>query len=433
MESRSLETSLRRRLVVLVGTALLAVAGAAYAITASTLEMGADESARRRAQAALSMLAAERAEGDTPEAAARETLLAADADGVCVMLRQDALESRGALEVPPALAGLQPDTCLSATGKNGEIWRGCAARAGATRAIVGIPTGWQQTALRRVGTWLLLIVLGAVLATALATRLAVRGLLRSLRTLALWSRAVSDADDLPPPPRDATVTEVEQLAASFDALVRRLIDALHRERASSAHIAHELRTSLTAMRGEVETMGPTNDGIATRLLADVDRMARVVDAILLLSRPRVVLKPVSLVNLADLVREVASPATPVDAPDEALVHADAHLVELALRNLLENAEKYSGHAATKVQVSRDEDAVRIAVLDDGPGLPEASRAKMFDRYWRAVADGDGSGLGLALVRAVAESHGGRAEVRPSPAGQGLEVSMTFRSIVNWHD
>lgn len=432
MESRSLETSLRRRLVVLVGTALIAVAAAAYAITASTLEVGADESARRRARAALSMLAAERAEGDTPEDAAREALVASDADGVCVMLRQEKLESRGTLEVPAALVNLPPDTCGDATGKEGEAWRGCSARAGATTAIVGIPTGWQHAALRRVGLWLLLIVVVTVLATALATRLTVRRLLASLRELAHWSRAVSDADEPPPPPRDPTVAEVEQLAASFDALVRRLLEALHRERASSAHIAHELRTSLTAMRGDLESQ-TVDATVGVRLLADVDRMARVVDAILLLSRPRVVLTPPSLVNLADLVREVATKATSIDAPDEALVHADPRLVELALRNLLENAQKYSGHPATKVHVRRENDAVRIAVLDDGPGLPEAARAKMFDRYWRAVADGEGSGLGLALVRAVAESHGGHAEVRLNPAGKGLEVSMTLGSIVSWHD
>jgi signal transduction histidine kinase len=58
---------------------------------------------------------------------------------------------------------------------------------------------------------------------------------------------------------------------------------------------------------------------------------------------------------------------------------------------------------------------------------------MFERFWRAAQDGHGSGLGLALVRAVAESHGGSSEARANPGGRGLEVSLTFGHVVGWHD
>jgi signal transduction histidine kinase len=169
------------------------------------------------------------------------------------------------------------------------------------------------------------------------------------------------------------------------------------------------------------------------MLADVDRLARVVEAILVLSRPNSRSVPEGVVNVADLARELAGPDTEVDAPDEALVDADARLVELALINLLENAAKFSGHAARRVRISRDAGAVRIAVVDDGPGVPEALLARMFDRYWRGAADGSGSGLGLALVRAVAERSGGCAEAKPNPDGVGLEVSITFGRVLGWHE
>jgi two-component system sensor histidine kinase TctE len=168
---------------------------------------------------------------------------------------------------------------------------------------------------------------------------------------------------------------------------------------------------------------------------DVARLAKVIDAILILSAPAAA-APVSgstVVNVADLARELAPEGTKVDAPDEALVDAEPRLVELALGNLLDNARKYSGHAAREVRVTRDREGVRVAVIDDGPGLDEAARSRMFDRYWRGAKDGEGSGLGLALVRAVAERHGGIAEARPSPTGKGLEVAFTFGQLVGWHD
>src|SRR6202034_897480 len=106
-----------------------------------------------------------------------------------------------------------------------------------------------------------------------------------------------------------------------------------------------------------------------------------------------------IVNLADLAREIAPVGVVVDAPDEALVEADERLVRLAVRNLLDNAARYGGGARV-LRVSRDDTGVRLAVVDQGPGLGAAARRRMFDRYWRQSADGEGRGLGLALVRAV---------------------------------
>jgi signal transduction histidine kinase len=71
-------------------------------------------------------------------------------------------------------------------------------------------------------------------------------------------------------------------------------------------------------------------------------------------------------------------------------------------------------------------------VDDGPGLDQGARARMFDRYWRATAEEGGAGLGLALVRAVAELHEGRAEARGNASGRGLEVSITFPKLLDWH-
>jgi signal transduction histidine kinase len=139
-----------------------------------------------------------------------------------------------------------------------------------------------------------------------------------------------------------------------------------------------------------------------------------------------------IVNLADVVREVAPRETSVEAPDEALLELDERLVRLALRNLVDNARKY-GAGPILLRVSRSGDTARLAVVDQGPGVDAAARERMFERYWRGSADGGGRGLGLALVRSVAERYGGHAEARSGPDGRGLEVSMTFTPLVGWHE
>jgi signal transduction histidine kinase len=85
-----------------------------------------------------------------------------------------------------------------------------------------------------------------------------------------------------------------------------------------------------------------------------------------------------------------------------------------------------------LRVSREDASIRIAVVDGGAGIEAAERGRMFDRYWRKSADGEGRGLGLALVRAVAERHGGSAQVVSGPDGLGLDVSLTLGHVVGWH-
>jgi two-component system, OmpR family, sensor histidine kinase TctE len=138
------------------------------------------------------------------------------------------------------------------------------------------------------------------------------------------------------------------------------------------------------------------------------------------------------VNVADLARELTPTGARVTAPDEALVEADEPLVALALRNLIDNAQRYA-NGVKAVEVSRVGTDLRLAVVDDGPGIDEASRAHMFDRYWRGSADVDGQGLGLALVKVVAERHGGSARAEPGPSGKGLRITMTLGHVVGWHE
>jgi signal transduction histidine kinase len=432
MGARTLEASLRLRALLLLAPLLLAVGAAMLVVTNRTLGELQARAARDRGEAALRMLHDEVAEGDDLELAMREVLMTADADRFPIVLRSatPALERSGRRAMPAPLAALADGACDGASDDQGVPWLACAERAGPVTAIVALPMHRTRAALQRLSAATLAIIVLALGGTATAVRFAVRRSTREVAALSTWSRGVA-AGTRPSPPPPGQSLEVTQLAVAFDDVVRRLFDAVERERSQSAHIAHELRTPLTAIRGELEILAQHGAEGAVRALADADRLRDVIDAILVLATPRDTPAGLMTVNLADIARERAPQGATVEAPDEALVTGDARLLELAVRNLVENAERH-GRGARAIRVQREGEGLRLAVVDEGPGIPEAQRERMFERHWRGVADRDGSGLGLALVRAVAERHGGRAEAAPG-SPRGLVVSIVLPALVDWSE
>jgi signal transduction histidine kinase len=314
-----------------------------------------------------------------------------------------------------------------------EPWRACAAGDKTAVVVAAIPVGAHVTALNALAREMIAVVGIALIATWFAIRRALRAPVTELAALVRWTAEVAEAEPANPPPR-ARTEEIARLETAFDALVRRLLQALARERANSAHMAHELRTPLTSIMTELEAVRAAHEGArpaVDRVLGDIARFADVIEAILALSGPHDA-RGEAVINIADVARELAPTGTALEAPDEALVEGDERLVRLALRNLMDNARKYA-QGVRLVRLTREGAKVRVSVIDQGPGLSDAARDRMFERYWRGSADGDGRGLGLALVRAVAERHGGRAEARPGVGGVGLEVSMTFDKLSVWHD
>ncbi len=448
MDTRTLQSRLTARLYLLAGGVLVAVGVAAVVVTGRVLDDGDTEAARSHASRAIEALERELGEGDSTTEALSEVLEGAEAEGARLSIRYAGVDA-GRASLPALAAG----TCATVTGAfpatvsraaqgsegdGGEgVWRACAAAVArpAIAVVAAVPVGTHRAALRTLARGMAGVLVVALVAMGFAIRRAVRTPLEELDAVVRWTARIADAEPPAPPPA-ARTREIVQLQLAFDALVRRLFEALTRERASSAHMAHELRTPLTAIVAELQGLRartPDAAGAVDRVLGDVARFGDVIEAILVLSagqQPRGGADAV--VNLADVAREMAPEGTGVDAPDEALVETDERLVRLALRNLLDNARKYASGPRV-VRVSREGTNVRVAVVDDGPGLDAPARERMFERYWRGSADGAGRGLGLALVRAVAERYGGRAEARPVPGGAGLEVSMTFEHLVGWHD
>ncbi|MER7758829.1 HAMP domain-containing sensor histidine kinase [Streptomyces sp. NPDC097619] len=229
--------------------------------------------------------------------------------------------------------------------------------------------------------------------------------------------------------------EVARLARTVNATLDRLEEADARQRQFTADASHELRSPLAAVRARLEVAlrdgdrDPDRESVAAAL-ADTERLQRIAADLLLLARfdagpaagPGPRREPVDLALLAaeDAARR-PGPRVPVRVEAAAPVpaHGDPAQLERLVANLVDNALR---HARTGVVVSA-RGGVGEAVLevsDDGPGIPEADRERVFERFVRLDADRGrargGTGLGLAIARETARAHGGTLTAEGAPGG-----------------
>jgi two-component system phosphate regulon sensor histidine kinase PhoR len=219
-----------------------------------------------------------------------------------------------------------------------------------------------------------------------------------------------------------------------------------------ANVSHELRTPITAILGFVETLadGAIDDPpVARRFLATIqrhsERLGRIVEDLLLLSKLDSRSGSANLdmvleqVHAADVVRgatqAIESMASErgtrieVQADDAIVFDAFPRFAQPALANLVDNAVKYSPPGATvRIVATQTDDATRIAVADEGPGIPAEHRARIFERFYRIdkgrSRELGGTGLGLAIVKHVMNVHGGSVELS-SEEGRGSTFTLVF--------
>jgi two-component system OmpR family sensor kinase len=261
-----------------------------------------------------------------------------------------------------------------------------------------------------VGGGIVAAILAGV-AVALLMRRALRPLERLVEAAAEVERTGDPRRRLPQPEsRD----EVGRLAETLNGMLASLERARDAERRFLADASHELRTPLTALRGNVAYLarhGAAPDVVA-ELEADAERLARLADDLLALSREESAEPPTETVRLDELVRAAAAaPQVDADAPQPVAVLGDRAALERALTNLVQNAERY-GPPGGRIEVAAEQanGRARLTVGDEGRGPAAEDAERAFGRFWRGRHDASGSGLGLAIVRATAERHGGRAYV-----------------------
>jgi len=279
---------------------------------------------------------------------------------------------------------------------------------------------------------------------AWATR---RGL-RPLRDLAT-EVARRDAHDLRPLPMDQVPAEAVPLIERLNGLLGDLEESLHLQRRFVADAAHQLRTPVAGMRVLAQTLEqdlqtPDVRARAERMKPAVeqlvrtsDRLGRLISQLLSLARSESALSPSAERESLELVahlRELAEPLAlqamkegkelALDAPDGPVrVQSNGlWLGEVAL-NLLDNALRYGGaHLTLRVRSGEAGGAV-IEVEDDGAGVDEAQRLRMFEPFWRGeradLRNDGGTGLGLAIAREIVQRLGGRLTAEPRQPGPGL--------------
>ena len=244
---------------------------------------------------------------------------------------------------------------------------------------------------------------------------------------------------------DSAPAEMLPLIAALNRLFERIADLLESERRFTADAAHELRTPIAAIRTQAQVaLAAHQDGqrrhALEATLQGCDRAAHLVEQLLTLARLEGVAAVAgAAVDLSEIARRVVVDLAPLALARRQSVElhlsgarwrdAEPALLGVLVRNLVDNAIRYSPVGAPVfVEVSGFNGEVVLSVADGGPGLSEAQRLRLGERFFRVLGTGQsGSGLGWSIVRRIAAAHGASISVGLSSRLSGLAISVTFKA------
>ena len=359
-----------------------------------------------------------------------------------------AQSARGAVTAPPLgdeeLAVARGEVASSVrTASDGRVqYRVVAVDAGEGRALViGQRLDATRAVLTRLGIALPAIGGVGVALAALAGAAVARTGLRPVQELTEATERVAATGELRPMRVDGS-DELARLTASFNDMLGALAASQEQQRRLVADAGHELRTTLTSMRTNLELLAAAarpgapplpesdRDEILDDLQAQISELSTLVGDLVELARedaPQVVHEPVELTDVVSRALERARRrAGDVEFTATLLpwtLIGDATALERAVLNLLDNAAKWSPPGGTvRVQMRPiDQWSVLLEVADAGPGIAEQDLPRVFDRFYRApgARTMPGSGLGLSIVRQVAVRHGGAVWAGRAPEGGAL--------------
>ena len=316
------------------------------------------------------------------------------------------------------------------------------------RVIVGQAHAARERLARAIGLSLLIPGALALPLMALAVWWVVGLTLRPVNAVAhqvgsLDAQALVPLDELILLPN-----EIAPLRAALNALIQRVTEAFENERRFTADAAHELRTPLAALKiqAQVALRAQTADSqqhALAQVIAGVDRMTHLVEQLLTLARvdPTSPSTPPLPLNPAEIIATMCAELLPqaqrqsqslsVDTTEGCSVAVTAAWLQIALRNLVDNALRYAGEGARiEVRLVRTGSTCSITVADDGPGVEPALRAQLSERFVRGEVEGEGCGLGLSIVDRIATLSHAQLELGDgltrADGGHGFAATLHFK-------
>lgn len=252
---------------------------------------------------------------------------------------------------------------------------------------------------------------------------------------------------LEPVDLESVPSEIEPLVGELNSLFGRLKAAFEREKRFTADAAHELKTPLAALSAQTQvalrskTETEKKEALL-KVLSGVQRSTHVVQQLLTLSRmePEMGLTNTTSINLAKQAADIAAMLAPdaieknieleLLSPDsKATITGNVIAIDILIRNLIDNAIRYSpSNSFVSIDIQEDKKHVILIVRDNGPGIPEAFRKRVFERFFRIIGNNTiGSGLGLSIVQQIATLHHAEIQLHTPSDGKGVEFHILFPS------
>ncbi len=240
--------------------------------------------------------------------------------------------------------------------------------------------------------------------------------------------------------------EIKPVIDELNKLFSRLQQAFDREKRFAADAAHELKTPLAALKAQAQVALMTKDKkereeALKKLIASVDRSTHVVQQLLTMSRlvtEATHMNDMVNVNLAKLTPEIIATLVPTAVEKNVEVEFECNrksinllgnltALSILIRNLVDNAIRYTpAGGKVSVVIQESEPHITLSVIDNGPGIPQELRTRVFERFFRVLGNkSPGSGLGLAIVRQIASLHSATVKLNTPPSEQGLQFDVEF--------
>src|SRR5690606_10019743 len=312
---------------------------------------------------------------------------------------------------------------------------------------LGEPEQYRNIVRRALMAALGMMGLGAALIWFFVGRRA----LRRIDSISDASRQIMGGDLARRLPVSGSGDEFDRLSENLNGMLERIAALNEGLKQVSDNIAHDLKTPLTRLRNRAEAALAEGDDehaareALERTIAESDQLIRTFNAILMISRLEAgysaeTTKSVDLAAIIEDVVELYEPAAEEvgvtlksEIPGSVEISGNRELLAQALSNIVDNAIKYSAGTGEEptvtVSLTSEAGTVRLAVIDNGPGIPENQRNQATERFVRLEKSRNqpGSGLGLSLAKAVMTFHHGELELSTGRNGRGLSVAVVFPS------